>query len=90
VHFNVVDIMWVDTRLVKDACRKNGLRWTVGMRDGDSISRVVGGGTEDDGENPVLFGQGIIQTLDNDRGAAIATAVTIGILVKRGAWARLG
>ncbi len=82
--------MGIHARLVEDGARQERLRRAVGVRDGDGICRVVGGRAEDDGKNPVVLGQSIIQTLDNDRRAAITSAVPIGFVVKGSTGAGLG
>ncbi|TLS28740.1 hypothetical protein PpBr36_01862 [Pyricularia pennisetigena] len=86
VHLDVVNIERVNTSLIQDGRRQK----TVGVGDGDGIGRVVGGSAENDSQNTIMVGNGIIEPLDDDGGAAVTTAVSIGIVVEGGAGALLG
>ncbi|GKT90987.1 hypothetical protein Ct61P_08837 [Colletotrichum tofieldiae] len=90
VHFDVVDVQRVNTSLVENVSRQDGLGRAVRVSDGDGISRVVGCGAQDHGEDIVLIGNGVIEALNNDRGTAVSTAVAIGTVVEGGTGPSLG
>jgi hypothetical protein len=81
VHFDVADLVSIDTGVGKNLLVEELLGTSVGMGDRYGLSRVVGSSAKDASEDVVLVGKCILVSLEDDGTNTITTAVTIGSVV---------
>jgi hypothetical protein len=82
VHLDVVDIERVDIGVAHDALEHTRLIPLVRAGDAVRLSAVVGVCAYNDTKDGVLVGNGIFNTLEDDRANSIGTAVAAGLIIE--------
>ena len=78
VQLDVADVQGADAGRRRDVLVVEHLRRRVRLRDGRGVGRVVRGRREDDAQDVVIVGLGVLEPLDHDASDAIGPAVAVG------------
>ena len=80
MHLNVVHIMWVFSSVIHDLFEEDLLCWCVRMGNGDRVCRMVGGSLENDAQDAIIVGKGVVESLQDHRPNTVTSAIYSNLL----------